>query len=86
MPKDSLVSLHARAMAHEKWSRVEDRSAATKPGRDAADARFEREVDPDGTLPPAERARRVESARRAHFTRLAMKSVEARRAKKAAGQ
>lgn len=40
--------------------------------------RFEREVDPDGTLPPAERARRAEAARRAHMTRLALASSRAR--------
>jgi len=28
-------------------------------------ARFDRQVDPDGLLPPAERARRADAARRA---------------------
>lgn len=41
-------------------------------------ARFEKEVDPDGTLPPAERARRAEAARRAYFTALAYRSSIAR--------
>lgn len=35
-------------------------------------ARFEREVDPNGQLPPAERARRAEYARRAYMTKLVM--------------
>jgi hypothetical protein len=46
--------------------------------------RFEREVDPAGTLPPAERQRRAEYARKAHFARLALKSARIRAQKKAA--
>jgi transposase-like protein len=42
-------------------------------------ARFERQVNPDGSLEPAERARRVESARKAHMKRLALKSAKAPR-------
>ena len=41
-------------------------------------AKFEREADPDGTLPPHERARRVELVRRLYFARLAKASVAAR--------
>src|SRR5215831_14510988 len=37
---------------------------------EALRARFERQVDPDGTLPPDERARRAELARQAHFREL----------------
>lgn len=44
--------------------------------------KFEREVDPEGVLPQAERQRRAEYARKAHFTRLALKSARARRRKK----
>jgi len=46
--------------------------------------RFEREVDPDGVLAPAERALRAESARKAHFARMAAKSLRVRREKAAA--
>jgi hypothetical protein len=46
-------------------------------------ARFEREVDPDGVLDPAERARRAEHAETAHFTRMALASAKARRKKAA---
>jgi hypothetical protein len=42
-------------------------------------ARYEREVDPDGVLDPAVRARRAEYAMRAHMSRLALRSVQARR-------
>jgi len=41
--------------------------------------RFEREVDPDGVLPPEERRRRAEHARKAYFLRLALASSKARR-------
>lgn len=40
--------------------------------------RFEREVDPDGVLPPEERARRAEFAKRAYFSSLALRSAKAR--------
>lgn len=42
------------------------------------------EIDPDGSLSPEERARRLAFARRAHYTALALKSAAARR-RKAAG-
>jgi hypothetical protein len=41
--------------------------------------RFERQVDPDGVLSPEERARRAGHARKAYFTRLALRSAQARR-------
>ena len=77
-------ALRARAAAHQSWANTADPSARTEPGRRAALERFEREVDPDGTLPPEERARRAAHARKAYFARLALKSAQARRRKKAA--
>lgn len=74
-------ALRARMAAHASWASTPDRTARTAPARAAALERFEREVDPDGTLPPAERARRAEHARKAYFLRLAMKSADARRRK-----
>jgi len=65
-------SLHAQVDSREH----------TKPGRAAFLSRFDREVDPDGTLPPTERARRAGLARRAYFTRLALQSSKARGARK----
>lgn len=41
--------------------------------------RFEKQVDPDGELDPAERARRAEHARKSYFAGLALKSAQARR-------
>jgi hypothetical protein len=40
---------------------------------------FARQVDPQGTLPPEERVRRAEAARRLWYARLAEASVKARR-------
>jgi hypothetical protein len=71
-------SLQARIAANTRWAHEPDRTAATRPARAAAVSRFEREVDPDGVLPPAERARRADSAQRAHMQRLALRSSRAR--------
>jgi hypothetical protein len=71
--------LLGRIGALTSWANTVDRTARTEPGRRAMLERFEREVDPDGTLPPAERAKRAEFARRAYFQRLALKSAQARR-------
>ncbi len=72
-------SLVGRIAANTRWSSCTDRTAATAPARRAFDQRFELQVDPDGTLPPAERAFRAEHARKAHFARLALKSAQSRR-------
>jgi hypothetical protein len=77
--------LRASIAGNTSWANTLDRSARSLPGRLAADARFERQVDPDGVLPPQERARRAEYARRAHFQQLALRSAKARRLRKARG-
>lgn len=66
--------------AHTRWAKESDRSAATQPARDAMRRKFEDEVDPGRVLPPEERAKRADSARRAYYQRLALKSAQARRA------
>ena len=78
-------SLRARLAAHTSWARTPDPSARTAPARSGFLERFEREVDPDGVLPEAERIRRAEHARRAHMQRMALRSAKARRLK-AAGE
>ena len=50
----------------------------TTAARSAFLNRFEREVDPDGVLSPAERAKRADHARKAYMTKLAYKSAKAR--------
>lgn len=44
----------------------------TAPARRAFLAKFEQLVDPDNLLPIAERQKRADSARRAHFARMAL--------------
>lgn len=56
-----------------------DPKVTTQPARAKFLASFEEQVDPDGVLPLDERRRRAECARKAHFARLALKSVQARR-------
>jgi hypothetical protein len=81
MPAQSAeASLRGRIAAHERWAHTADRTAATAPARRGLEARFEREVDPAGELDPAERARRVDAKRKAHFARLALLSARSRRA------
>ncbi len=42
-------------------------------------SKFDQIVDPDGLLSPEERAYRADQARKAHYTRLALKSAQSRR-------
>ncbi|NEW58584.1 hypothetical protein GV794_23490 [Nocardia cyriacigeorgica] len=65
--------------AHESWAHTDDRPARTANARKNFDARFERQADPEGVLPPEERARRVKHLRQAYFARLSLKSAVARR-------
>ena len=73
----------SRIGAHESWARTVDRTARTAPARAALLARFEHEADPDGLLPPDERARRAGHLRKAYYLRLALKSAQVRRARQA---
>jgi hypothetical protein len=72
-------SLRAQIAAHESWANTEDRTARTANARKAMLDKFERQVDPNNELSPAERAKRAEHLRKAHFKRLALKSARARR-------
>src|SRR5262245_40922141 len=84
MPAENLLpserSLRARIAAHSRWAQ-EDRVAGTQAARAAFLARFEREVDPERVLSNTERSRRAESAKKAYFTRLALRSARARSAR-----
>jgi hypothetical protein len=68
-------TLRARLAAHTLHAAG---GTNTGPARAAFLGRFELEVDPDDALEPAERARRAEHARKAYFTRLALKSAQVR--------
>ena len=86
-PEDPLAARRSRAAsiaAHVKWSKT-DPVAGTAKARQAFLDSFVEQVDPDRVLPEAERARRAGSARRAHFLRLAARSVQSRAPRKAGG-
>jgi hypothetical protein len=75
-------TLRARAAAHAMHA-AHDPRETTQAAREAFHRSFEEQVDPDGTLPPEERARRVEHARKAFYARLAFESLKSRRLAKA---
>ena len=79
-------SLRARIGAHSVHAKYDSRElteAARKASRSSLDQILLAAIDPDHTLPDAERARRLEHARRAHFARLALRSAQARQRKAA---
>ncbi len=64
-------SLAARIAAQESWANTSDRTGRTAPARRALYQRFLDDADGD--------AARAESAYKAHFSRMALKSAQARR-------
>jgi hypothetical protein len=77
-------SLHAQHASLIHWSQVENRTAATRAMREGLTRKWEREIDPDGKLPPAELAKRVEMRRKAHMAEMTRRSIKARRERAAA--
>ncbi len=85
----------ARLAAHEKWAKCENPTEATAAARRAFQTKFQEAADPDGSLRRAienatgveydtliaDLRRRVEHARKAYYTRLALASARARRNK-----
>lgn len=63
--------LLARVAAHESWARTENRSARTAPARKALEDKFLEQAGGDPI--------RAAHLRKAHFARLALKSVQSRR-------
>jgi len=72
-------TLRARLAAHTSWANTPDPASRTAKARKAAMDRFEKQVDPDGTLPVEERMRRAEHAKKAHFSRMALEAARKRR-------
>jgi hypothetical protein len=79
-------SLQGRLAVETSWSRTRDPSARTAPAREAFMRQFDDQVDPDRKLAAGERAIRAEHARRAHFARMALRSAQVKRAKRAAAK
>ena len=71
-------ALRARIAAHVMHAR-NDAKVITERARARFLERFEELADPDGVLPPEERAQRALHLRRAYFARLALASNKARR-------
>lgn len=69
--------------AHTRWANEPDRQAAMQPARRGLELRFARQVDPDGTLPPAELAVRIENARAAHMARMRLAKAQRRQGRAA---
>lgn len=80
-------ALIARIAAAERWGRATaaERAAATVPARSGLIRKFELQVDPDHTLPPAERALRVDHLLAAHMRRMALRAAQSRRKAREAG-
>lgn len=76
-----MSSLRHQMAANESWAKTTDRAARTRAARQGLEAKFEREVDPEGVMTAADRAKAVANLRRAHYQRLALKSAAARRQK-----
>lgn len=76
-------SIRGRIGAHTLHARYDSRTLTSR-ARAQFLARFEREVDPDLVLDPAERRRRAAHARAAYFARLALRSAESRRPRRKA--
>jgi hypothetical protein len=73
--------INRRIAAEISWARTRDRVARTRPAREMFLKRFEKEVDPDGTLPVEERRQRAEHAKRAYMLQLAKRSAAAGKAR-----
>lgn len=74
------MSARHQIAALESWAQTTDRTARTAAAREGLQAKFEREVDPDGVMDPATKAKAVEAHRKAYYLRLAQKSAQARKA------
>lgn len=75
------MSLRGRMGAYAVHARYDSR-ALTANARRAFLDRFDRQVDPDGILSDEERIRRAELARKAYFSKLALRSAQVRRARR----
>lgn len=73
-----------RVGAHSKWAKTRNRTAATEAARQGFLAKLAREVDPDGLMSPAELSAAVESARRAHYQLMALRSSQVRAKRRSA--
>lgn len=76
-----LRSLRARIAAHAKWSK-HDRRAHAQRMRELRLEKIAKEVDPDNTLPPDERAARIQSVLSEQASRAAYAKAQKQAVKK----
>jgi hypothetical protein len=78
---ESWKTLRARKGAHAMHASHDSRrvSQAARDASPGSDLYWEMQVDPDGTLDPAERTRRAGHAKKSYFLGLALKSAKARK-------
>lgn len=72
------------AAVHASWANTDDVAARMAPAWEARDARFLKQADPRGVLPPAERERRAAALRKAFYADMARKSAKSRRLRREA--
>lgn len=77
--------LRARLAGLSSWAHTPDRSARAQRAHDARRARIAKELDPDDTMAPDQRAAAVDARIKADMTRLAFKASKARRARRTSG-
>ena len=77
MSGETLSKLRAR-IGGLALSAKRDSRAYTAAARARFLSKFDEQVDPDGTLPPAERQRRAEAAKKLYFSRMALQSAKVR--------
>lgn len=75
-------SLTGRIGAAVSWANETDRTRRTDAARAAADARFEKQADPDGVMSPASRRAKAEQLRREFYARIQLRSAQVRAARK----
>jgi len=73
------LRLAGQIAVEKSWANTTDRAARTRPAREAFFARFEREVDPESKLEPAERRRRAEHAMKSYMAALRLRAMKAAR-------
>lgn len=84
MTAEGTQKLYGRIGGLTAWATL-DPEVMVGPAHRGFRARFERLVDPDGLLDPAERAKRAERAMTAHMLELAARSAESRRQRRTDG-
>lgn len=79
-------SLIGKAGIYTRWAKTtaEERRAATAAATEGRKKSWERQADPDGRMTPDELADAVERLKKAHYSLMALRSAQARTARRVA--